>query len=48
VSFEPGGLHLMLMQPVDGMPSSGPVEISLVLEDGARLEFLASVGPPAY
>jgi periplasmic copper chaperone A len=48
VSFEPGGLHLMLMQPVDGIPSSGTVEISLLLQDGARLEFLASVGPPSH
>jgi periplasmic copper chaperone A len=48
VSFEPGGLHLMLMQPVDGIPSSGSIELSLVLEDGARIEFLASVGPPSH
>jgi periplasmic copper chaperone A len=45
VRFEPGGLHLMLMQPV-GDPSSGAIELSLLLEDGERLEFLAPVGQP--
>jgi periplasmic copper chaperone A len=47
VSFEPGGLHLMLMQPVDDIPESGALELSLVLEDGKRLEFNASIGQPA-
>lgn len=46
VRFEPGGLHLMLMQPVDGIPSSGAIEMSLVLDEGERLEFLAPVGQP--
>jgi periplasmic copper chaperone A len=46
VRFEPGGLHLMLMQPVDGVPSSGSIELALLLEDGQRLEFLAPVGQP--
>jgi periplasmic copper chaperone A len=46
VRFEPGGLHLMLMQPVNGVPSSGSIELALLLEDGERLEFLAPVGQP--
>jgi copper(I)-binding protein len=46
VSFEPGGLHLMLMQAVDDIPSSGTVEMTLLLEGGERLEFLAPVGQP--
>lgn len=46
VSFEPGGLHLMLMQAVDGIPSSGTIEMALLLEGGERLEFLAPVGQP--
>jgi periplasmic copper chaperone A len=46
VRFEPGGLHLMLMQPVDGIPSSGTIEMSLVLDNGERLEFIAPVGQP--
>jgi periplasmic copper chaperone A len=47
VRFEPGGLHLMLMQPVDAIPASGTIDLSLVLEDGRRLEFTAPVGQPA-
>jgi periplasmic copper chaperone A len=46
VSFEPGGLHLMLMQAVDDIPSSGTLEMALLLEGGERLEFLAPVGQP--
>ena len=46
VRFEPGGLHLMLMQPVNGVPSSGSIELALLLEDGERLEFRAPVGQP--
>jgi periplasmic copper chaperone A len=44
--FAPGGLHLMLMQPLDEIPSSGHIELSLVLDDGERLEFTAQVGRP--
>jgi periplasmic copper chaperone A len=47
VNFEPGGLHLMLMQPVNGIPESGTIELRLVLEDGQRLDFNASIGQPA-
>jgi len=46
VRFEPGGLHLMLMQPVDDIPTSGAIELSLLLENGERLEFIAPVGQP--
>lgn len=46
VRFEPGGLHLMLMQPVDAIPASGTIDLSLVLEDGRRLPFAAPVGQP--
>lgn len=46
VSFEPGGLHLMLMQPLDGIPTSGEIAITLLLADGGRLEFSAPVGQP--
>ena len=46
VSFEPGGLHLMLMQPTNGIPSNGEIELALLLADGARLEFRAPVGQP--
>lgn len=46
VHFEPGGLHMMMMQPLDEIPSDGQIEISLVLENGERLEFLAQVGQP--
>lgn len=46
-SFEPGGLHLMLMQATDTIPSAGTVELSLVLADGGRIEFRAPVGQPA-
>jgi periplasmic copper chaperone A len=46
VSFEPGGLHLMLMQSLDAIPSSGEIELALLLADGGRLEFSATVGQP--
>lgn len=47
VAFEPGGLHLMLMEAVDGMPTD-KVQVALELEGGARLEFVAPVSqaPP--
>jgi periplasmic copper chaperone A len=45
--FEPGGLHLMLMEPVNGIPSSGAIDISLLLKDGERLDFSAPIGQPA-
>jgi periplasmic copper chaperone A len=47
VRFEPGGLHLMLMEPVDGIPTTGAFEMSLLLESGERLEYTAAVGQPA-
>lgn len=47
VRFEPGGLHLMLMEPVNGIPSSGAIDISLLLEGDERLDFSAPVGQPA-
>lgn len=46
VRFEPGGLHLMLMQPVNDIPSSGEIEMALVLESGERLPFVAPIGQP--
>ena len=46
-SFEPGGLHLMLMQANDAIPSSGTIELSLLLADGGRIEVRAPVGQPA-
>lgn len=46
VRFEPGGLHLMLMQATDGVPGSGEVAMALLLENGERLEFMAPVGTP--
>lgn len=47
VSLEPGGLHLMLMQPVDTIPAEGEISLALLLADGERLEFTAPVGQPA-
>ena len=46
-SFEPGGLHLMLMQAVDAIPTEGEIPLALLLADGERLEFTAPVGQPA-
>jgi periplasmic copper chaperone A len=46
VRFEPGGLHLMLMQPAGEIPSAGTIELSLRLDDGERLDFAAPVGQP--
>jgi copper(I)-binding protein len=36
VKFEPGGLHLMLMQPTDAIPASGTLPITLRF-DGDRV-----------
>jgi hypothetical protein len=44
VNFEPGGLHLMLMEPVEGIPESGSIELVLILGDGSRLETSAAIG----
>lgn len=47
VSFAPGGLHLMLMQAVDTIPTEGEIPLTLLLASGERLEFAAPVGQPA-
>lgn len=47
VSFEPGGLHLMLMQAVETIPSEGEIPLALLLADGSRIDFTAPVGQPA-
>jgi periplasmic copper chaperone A len=47
VSFEPGGLHLILIQPVNGVPADGSIQLSLVLEGGGRIGVVAPVGQPA-
>ncbi len=36
----------MLMQPTDGVPTSGAVPMTLLLENGERIEFAAPVGSP--
>lgn len=46
VNFQPGGLHFMLMQPINNIPASGNLELSLVLDDGERVEFTAPVMQP--
>lgn len=46
VRFEPGGLHLMLMQAAEEIPAGGTIELSLLLEGGKRLDFAAPVGQP--
>lgn len=46
VRFEPGGLHLMLMQAAEEIPAGGTIELSLLLEGGERLDFAAPVGQP--
>lgn len=43
VRFEPGGLHLMLMQPVNVIPDSGTVPITLLFDGGRELEVEAEV-----
>jgi copper(I)-binding protein len=47
VSFEPGGLHLMLMQAVEGIPGEGEIPLSLLLADGDRIDLTAPIGQPA-
>ncbi|HKK02499.1 MAG TPA: copper chaperone PCu(A)C [Gammaproteobacteria bacterium] len=46
LSFEPGGLHLMLMQAREAIPASGEIPFTLLLEDGRSIDFSASVGQP--
>lgn len=47
VSFEPGGLHLMLMQAVEQIPAQGQVPLRLLLADGESIEVVAPIGQPA-
>lgn len=47
VSFEPGGLHLMLMQAVEQIPAQGQVPLRLLLADGDSIEVVAPIGQPA-
>lgn len=41
--LEPGGLHLMLMRPAQPLPAEGPVPLTLVFEDGRRVEIEAEI-----
>ena len=43
VRFEPGGLHLMLMMPTEGISLGDTIELSFELEQGGALQFLAVV-----
>ncbi len=47
VSFEPGGLHLMLMQAVEQIPAQGQIPLRLLLADGDSVDVVAPVGQPA-
>jgi len=47
VSFEPGGLHLMLMQAVEQIPAQGQIPLRLLLADGDSIEIVAPIGQPA-
>lgn len=42
----PGGLHIMLMKPVSGMPAGGSVALTLTFEDGRSLTVEAPVRRP--
>ena len=44
LALAPGGLHVMLMQPLDGMPAEGDVGLVLEFEDGRTLSIEAPVG----
>jgi len=48
VIFEPGGQHLMLIDPVKALKSGDTVELTLVLEDGREINIAVAVrsGPP--
>lgn len=47
VELQPGGLHLMLMQPAERLESGAKVEIELRLEGGGRQQVAAEVRPAA-
>lgn len=43
VTFAPGGLHLMLMQPADGQSEGQHIPISVIFADGSKAEIEAVV-----
>ncbi|MFA7388717.1 MAG: copper chaperone PCu(A)C [Thiohalobacteraceae bacterium] len=47
LELQPGGLHLMLMQPAQWLQSGAQVEIELRLEGGGRQQVAAEVRPAA-
>lgn len=46
VEMAPGGLHVMLMQPLASAKAQGPVSLVLTFEDGRNLSVEAPVGDP--
>ncbi len=45
--LQPGGLHLMLMQPVDALGDGAHVPLFLRLEDGREIEGVLRLSPSA-
>ena len=46
VALEPGGYHLMLVQPREGLEAGQRVDATLVFEDAGRVEVSFDVRPP--
>ena len=41
--FEPGGLHLMMMQPIRTLAAEDVVDVTFKLENGGEIKFMAIV-----
>lgn len=45
VVLEPGGLHIMLIEPLDEYPAGSQIEIELITRDGERIALQSEVRP---
>lgn len=45
VTLEPGGLHIMLIEPLDHYPAGSQLEIDLLTLDGSRISLISEVRP---
>ncbi|MBX2837805.1 MAG: copper chaperone PCu(A)C [Gammaproteobacteria bacterium] len=43
VSFEPGGMHVMLMKPKEPIAKQGKIPLVLTFDDGEKIEIMAAV-----
>ena len=46
VKFEPGGMHVMAMNPADTLQAGGTTQVTLTLGDGETIAFPAEIRAP--